>query len=225
MAREAGIHREAYTKPPRYRVFDTRALDHEPTTRSTGEGTIDIVCDHLATAVENLLALDRSYLELRPVRPEDRFALAGLFARLSPTSRYRRFMSIKDELTSRELDWLTAVDHVRHEAIVAMDVRDESMVGVCRYVLDKGRPGVAEFAIAVVDDWHRMGVGTALGEQIVQRARDNGMTMMSAVTLPWNPPVHALLRHLGFRRVRRQGGGTELNWELVLGRAIGTAAG
>ena len=169
-------------------------------------------------AVHNLLALDRSYLELRPIRPEDRSALASLFAQLSPTSRYRRFMSVKRELTTRELDWLTAVDHVRHEAIVAMDVRDASMVGVCRYVLDKERPGVAEFAIAVVDDWHRMGVGTALGEQIVQRARENGVTMMSAVTFPWNRPVHALLRRLGFRPVRRHGGETELNWELGLGR-------
>jgi RimJ/RimL family protein N-acetyltransferase len=166
------------------------------------------------------LALDRSYLELRPIRPEDRSALAGLFAQLSPTSRYRRLMSSKRELTSRELDWLTAVDHVGHEAIVAMDIRDASMVGVCRYVLDNGRPGVAEFAIAVVDDWHRMGVGTALGEQIVQRARDNGMTVMSAVTLPRNRPVHALLRRLGFRPVRSDGGGTELDWELGLRRVI-----
>ena len=152
---------------------------------------------------------------LRPIRPEDRSALTGLFAQLSPTSRYRRFMSTKRELTSRELDWLTAVDHVTHEALVAIDVRDASMVGVCRYVLDKERPGVAEFAIAVVDDWHRLGVGAALGEQIVQRARDNGMTTMSAVTLPSNRPVHALLRRLGFRPVRG-GGGAELNWELGL---------
>jgi RimJ/RimL family protein N-acetyltransferase len=174
------------------------------------------VLDRLAAGVENLWVADPSSIEMRPLRPEDRDALARLFTELSPRSRYRRFLFIKGELAPRELDRLTAVDHVTHEAIVAVDARDGSLVGVCRYVHDKERPGVAELAIVVVDAWQGMRIGAQLAAQIVQRARDNEMTMMSALTLAHNPPIHALLRSLGFRPVRRPGGGSELNWELIL---------
>jgi RimJ/RimL family protein N-acetyltransferase len=97
-----------------------------------------------------------------------------------------------------------------------VDTRDGSLVAVCRYVLEKQRPGVVEFAIAVVDQWQGMGIGTALGQQIVRRARENGMIAVSAVTLPYNRPVHALLRRLGFGRVGGCPGGSELCWELPL---------
>lgn len=180
--------------------------------------TIDVVCENVARDARKRLVADRLYIETRPMRRDDREALARLFDELSPESRYRRFFSIKHELTPRELDWLTAVDHAQHEAIVAVDTRDGSLVAVCRYVRDKETPGVVEFAIAVVDQWQGVGIGTALGEQIVQRARENGMMAVSALTLPNNRPVHALLQRLGFRRVGGCRGQSELSWELLLSR-------
>jgi RimJ/RimL family protein N-acetyltransferase len=170
--------------------------------------------DGIPTAARSSLAADLSCIETRSITADDREALAGLFGELSPESRYRRFLSGKAELTPRELDWLTAVDHVNHEAIVAVDRRDGSMVAVCRYVHDRERPGVVEVAFAVVDGWQGMGIGTILAEQILHRARDNGMALVTAVTLRRNPPAHALLRRLGFRTVRRHDGGNDLNWEL-----------
>ena len=53
------------------------------------------------------------------------------------------------------------------KAIVAVDTRNGSLVAVCRYVLDRQRPRAAEFAIAVVDEWQGIGIGTTLGQQIV----------------------------------------------------------
>jgi RimJ/RimL family protein N-acetyltransferase len=185
-------------------------------TSSAWAGRINVVFGNLARGARKALAADRSFIETRPISRDDREALARLFYELSPQSRYQRFFSIKHELTPRELDWLTAVDHVQHEAIVAVDTRDGSLVAVCRYVRDKQRPGVAEIAIAVVDQWQGMGIGTALGQQIVRRARANGMTAVSAVTLPYNRRVHALLRRLGFGRVVGGPGECELCWELPL---------
>ena len=66
-------------------------------------------------------------IETRPLGPGDRALLAGFFTHLGPESRYRRFFGPKHELTPRELDWLTAIDHVNHEAIVAVDRRDGSI--------------------------------------------------------------------------------------------------
>jgi RimJ/RimL family protein N-acetyltransferase len=153
-------------------------------------------------------------IETRPLRPDDRVGLAQLFERLSPESRYRRFFELKRELKPRELDWLTVVDHVDHEAIVAVDQRDGSLVGVSRYVRDKDRPTSAELAIAVVDDRQRCGIGTVLVKEIVRRATANGLEQLTAVALGDNRPVHALLRRLGFQVVGRSGREVELSLPL-----------
>jgi RimJ/RimL family protein N-acetyltransferase len=135
-------------------------------------------------------------VSLRPIAPSDRAALAALFDRLSPESRYRRFMGLKKVLLPRELTYLTEVDHVGHEAIVAIDAASGELVGVARYALD--RAGVPDFAVAVDDAWHGRGLGTALSRAVIERAVDNGFERMTASTLWDNDPARRLLARLGF---------------------------
>jgi ribosomal protein S18 acetylase RimI-like enzyme len=153
-------------------------------------------------------------IETRPLGPGDRALLAGFFTHLGPESRYRRFFGPKHELTPRELDWLTAIDHINHEAIVAVDRRDGSIVGVCRYVREPDRPTSAELAIAVADACQARGIGNILGEQVVRRAVANGFTQVRAFTLSGNRSARALLRRLGFQIVGREGSEMELVLEL-----------
>ena len=82
-----------------------------------------------------LVLADGSRVRTRQIRPADREALADGFARLSAKSRYRRFLGPKPTLSQRELRYLTEVDHVTHEAIVAFDAADGRMVGVARYAV------------------------------------------------------------------------------------------
>ncbi len=69
-------------------------------------------------------------LDQRAIGPDDRDRLAGLFARLSPQSRYRRFLSPKSELNPGERSYFTDVDDIHHVAVAAVDQRDGSIVGV-----------------------------------------------------------------------------------------------
>jgi GNAT superfamily N-acetyltransferase len=168
----------------------------------------------LADATEELMLADGTRLVLRPIRVQDRDGLAVLFARLTPESRHRRFLSPKHELTPRELEFFTDIDHVGHEAIVALDRCDGSIVGVGRYVHGGDRAGVAELAVVVADDLQRLGIGTALVTGAVQRARANGFAFMTATTLRENRPARALVRRLGFRA--RASSGKEIEFELAL---------
>jgi GNAT superfamily N-acetyltransferase len=161
-----------------------------------------------------LVLADGMWLRLRPLGCDDRDGLAALFARLSPESRYRRFLSPKPGLTPRELVYLTDTDHFHHEAIAAVDPRDGSIVGVGRYVRDRGRPGVAEVAFEVADELQSIGIGTALATHIVQRARANGVALLTAATLWDNRPARALLRRFGFRARASQGSVIELDLDL-----------
>jgi GNAT superfamily N-acetyltransferase len=168
----------------------------------------------VARATRGLVLPDGTPLTLRPIGSRDRDGLAAMFARLTPESRRRRFLAPKPELTSRELAYFTDIDHIHHEAIAAIDRRDGSIVGVGRYAQAAGQAGVAAVAVAVTDDFHGMGLGTALLELTVQRARVNGYAVLTATTLWENRPARAMLRRLGFRA--RSSAGSVIELELVL---------
>jgi RimJ/RimL family protein N-acetyltransferase len=164
--------------------------------------------------IDLLVLADGTRLALRYLGSADRDGLAVLFARLTPESRRRRYLSPKPELTPRELAFLTDIDHLSHEAIAAVDQRDGAIVGVSRYVHYADRAGVADVAVEVADDLHNMGIGTALARRTVQRACANGFTLLTATTLWENRPARALLRRLGFHV--RASDGSEIEHGLEL---------
>ena len=170
-----------------------------------------------AAASSGLVLADGTPLRFRPLGFGDRDGLAVLFARLTPESRRRRFLSPKLELTPRELMYFTDLDHVKHEAIAAVDERDGSIVGVGRYARFVDRAGVADLAVEVADELQGMGIGTVLARCTVLRARENGLTLLTATTLWENRSARALLKRLGFcARASHRG---EIEFELELGRS------
>jgi|KBSSwiStaDraftv2_1062776.scaffolds.fasta_scaffold747769_1 RimJ/RimL family protein N-acetyltransferase len=152
-------------------------------------------------------------LAVRPIRADDKAALADLFDRLSERSRRRRFLIPKPRLSARELAYFTEVDHRRHAALVAIDA-DGRFVGVARYASAPGESGSAEVAFAVADACQGHGIGSALTRRIVDHARRNGMTVLRATTLAENRPALKLLRRLGFAVRAADAAGIDL--ELVL---------
>jgi RimJ/RimL family protein N-acetyltransferase len=165
-------------------------------------------------ARDELMLSDGTRLRVRPLTPDDRDGLLSLFHRLSEESRWRRFMSPKPTLAPRELDYLTDIDHVAHVAFAAVDERDGSLAGVARYVRHAGADASAELAVEVADELQRRGIGTALCLRVVERARENGVTVLTATALWSNQPARRLLRRLGFHARRSQG--REIELALVL---------
>lgn len=161
-----------------------------------------------------LLLSNGIHLLLRPLGPDDRDELAALFARLSPESRFKRFLSPKRELTPRELAYFTDIDHLHHEAIAAVNEDDGSIAGVARYIAYADRPGVAEVSVEVADELQGVGIGTVAAIHVVRRARANGLILLTATTLWENQAAHALTRRLGFRPLASRG--REVEWELAL---------
>jgi RimJ/RimL family protein N-acetyltransferase len=153
-------------------------------------------------------------LAVRPIEATDRAALAAAFARLSPESRTRRFLGPKPKLSARELTDLTDVDHVTHDALVALDGEGQ-IIAVARYGAEAATScEAAEVAVAVVDSWQGRGIGSALAARIVAHAQDNGFTRLTASTFWENQPARALLARLGFRPVGGDGGVVDYRLEL-----------
>jgi RimJ/RimL family protein N-acetyltransferase/nucleotide-binding universal stress UspA family protein len=142
-----------------------------------------------------IAGVDPDAITIRPITPDDRDALRAGFERLSPESRYRRFFVPMQELSDRDLDYLTQVDHRDHEALVAVDPRSGELVGVARFVRTSGDE--AEPAIVVADDWQGQGIGTRIMDRLVARAREEGIHRFRAPVLANNEDALRLLTRLG----------------------------
>ena len=154
-------------------------------------------------------------LSVRPIEPGDKDALLTAFSHLSEESRYRRFLAPITRLTASQLAYLTELDHQDHEALIALTPEGE-IVGVARYIRDQDRPGAAEVAVTVADDWQRRGIGTALLHRLAQRARDAGIESFVGYCLAENQEMLQLLDEVGPVAKRRtpEGGTIEVEVEL-----------
>ena len=106
--------------------------------RMTARATPGAASAPAATAESPVLA-NGTRISLRQVGAGDRAGMAALFARLTPESRYRRFLSPKRELTSRELTFFTDIDHLNHEAVAAVLNLEELRPATVRRPLDPAR--------------------------------------------------------------------------------------
>ena len=132
---------------------------------------------------------------IRPIQPEDKGLLARGFSQLSSQSRYQRFFSKVDSLTEKDLVYLTEVDHVNHEALIAIDPDNGDLVGVARYVRIEPE-NRAEVAVIVADDWQGRGLGTVLLEGLVERSRTAGIDEFLALVLSSNEDARHLFENL-----------------------------
>jgi GNAT superfamily N-acetyltransferase len=154
---------------------------------------------------------DGSRVRIRQGHRSDRDLLLRGFGRLSPQSRYRRFLAPMAELNEQTVRYLTAIDHHDHEAMVALDEETGEGIGVARYVRHSERRDAAELAVTVADDWQGRGVGTLLVEVLSARAREEGIRSFTALMLADNADMMDVLSRLApVRVVDREAGTVEI---------------
>jgi GNAT superfamily N-acetyltransferase len=136
-------------------------------------------------------------VELRPITPEDKTLLLGVFQRLSKESRYRRFSTSLRALSPAMLADLTEVNHSDREAIIAIDPSSGAALGVARYVRLSDDPDAAEVAVAVVDDWQGRGLAPALLTELSGRALHAGISRFVALIQTDNRDALALFGGVG----------------------------
>ncbi|MFC4944981.1 GNAT family N-acetyltransferase [Pseudonocardia sp. GCM10023141] len=130
---------------------------------------------------------------IRPLRRRDGPGLVAMVDGLSAESRYRRFHTGLPHLTHAMVDYLTAIDHHDHEAMVAITPGSAELIGVARFVRDKQRVDAAELAVVVADAWQRRGVATALLTALAQRAAELGISEFTADVQTTNGPTFGLI--------------------------------
>lgn len=141
---------------------------------------------------------------LRPLRPGDRCAEQSFFNGLSRDSRHQRFHFGLRELSPGLLTLLTDVDQRLHRAwVVEADANNGTanrpVIADARFVRDPTSASLAEFALAVADDWQGLGLGRRLMGHLMAAARGQGVQRLFGDVLTENRRMLALMREFGAR--------------------------
>lgn len=164
---------------------------------------------------------DGRQVEIRALRPADEAGLKAAIAGASSESLRRRFFSLKREFSEKEVAYFMNVDFVTHVALVA--VADGVIIGGCRYIVV--RPGVAEVAFAVVDEYQGQGLGGAMLRRLISVARAAELTELVATVLPENRPMLAVFERCGLRvRTWREDGAVAIGLQLSDNPDTGSSA-
>jgi GNAT superfamily N-acetyltransferase len=141
---------------------------------------------------------------VEPVRPSDELGLTELFARCSAESVRLRFFGPRTALPAGYLRDVLAGEPERHDAVVARDRATGAIVGLASLGAGSAAGAdVPELGVLVADAWQRRGIGTALANLLVARARSRGVRRMLASVLPGRSGVLEALGTLEHERTWR----------------------
>jgi acetyltransferase len=189
--------------PERLIALDARIVLHDPAV------TLDrlpkpAIRPYPSQYVSSWTMKDGNQVTIRPIRPEDEPLIAKFHETLSDRSVYLRYfcsLSLSRRVEHERLLRICFGDYDREMALVAE--RTEPGTGE-RRILGVGRMNKlhtrneAEVAALVSDQYQKMGLGHELLRRVVQIARDEKVSVVSAEMLPDNIAMQAVFRRLGF---------------------------
>jgi GNAT superfamily N-acetyltransferase len=152
---------------------------------------------------------------IRPIEVGDGPRIRAAYARLTPQTKYRRFLAAKPTLSAADIEYLTGADGTNHVALVATPADEPGRIlAVARFVRLADEPAAAELAIVVGDPYQGEGLGSELLARLSDAAVARGIERLKATVLADNVPVDRLLRH-GAARKRHLGPIDEVEVELA----------
>jgi acetyltransferase len=135
---------------------------------------------------------------IRPIEQADAGRERDFIRRMSPQSRYSRFMHEFRDPPEALVARLVDIDQRDSMALVALlgEGAEERIIGVARYARDPGTD-VCEFAVAVADDWQCRGIATTIIPELFAHAARQGFREIYGTVLASNQRMIELAEWLG----------------------------
>jgi RimJ/RimL family protein N-acetyltransferase len=140
---------------------------------------------------------DHRRVRIRALHAHEADPIRALYARLSPRTRYLRFLSPMPALPDSVVRHLASVDHQRRLAIVAEDdgAGRDGVIALASFgAIDDA---TAEVSVVVRDDWQGQGVGTALVAALLNAAEARGFRRFVANIVSENSIIRKLIDRVG----------------------------
>jgi len=150
---------------------------------------------------ESVRFTDGSTIELRPLGIRDGRLLSSFVSQLSPESHNRRLLSGGGGVRSEWVASLINADQLDCLVYGAVAVNEfgSALVAVAESIRDPGDRRRAEFALAAVDPWQDMGIGTLLTRHVTRIARSRGIRCWETHMLAENTGMARVMDHVGIR--------------------------
>jgi acetyltransferase len=142
---------------------------------------------------------------IRPIRPEDEPMMVKFHETLSDRTVYLRYfssLSLRRRISHERLERICFGDYDREMVMVAElsdpATKDRMIVGVGRMnrLLDQNQ---AEVAVLISDQYQNKGLGHKLLRRVLEIAREEKVTQVSAEIMPDNIAMQMIVKRLGFR--------------------------
>jgi len=140
---------------------------------------------------------DQRRIRIRALHSHEEGPIRLLHERLSPRTRYLRFLSPIPTLPDALVRRLACVDYRRRLAVVAEDEAAGCAGVVAIASFSAVDETTAEVAVVVQDDWQRQGIGTVLVSTLLDAAEKRGFGRFVATIAADNSIIRRLLNRFG----------------------------
>lgn len=153
-------------------------------------------------------AADGKRICLRSIRQSDEKRMREGIARLSEQSRYMRFFSVQPMPSDPVIDRLLDADGHDHIAWGAIHLNgaDNPAVGAVHAIRSENQPRAGEFSIAVLDDYHGLGLARMLTTVLLIHCEVEAMCELEVQTLAENMPAIRFILSIGAERQESEAG-------------------
>lgn len=144
-------------------------------------------------------ASDGKSICIRSIRSSDVAQMRAGIAQLSTKSRYLRFFSVQPMPSDRVIERLVDADGHEHLAwgAIHMNAADNPAIGAVHAIRNTDGGGIGEFSVAILDDYHGIGLGRMLTTVLLINCQVEQMRVLDIQTLAENQAAIGFIRSIG----------------------------
>ncbi|GLP96549.1 GNAT family N-acetyltransferase [Paraferrimonas sedimenticola] len=137
-------------------------------------------------------------VNVRAMRPDDKFAMKEIYPTLSQRTLYMRFFRIIETPTLAQLTRFVAMDFESRIGTCVTLAENQQLVGAGRLLRSSATSEVAELSCMVVDDYQSKGIGRVLLNHLFAMGKLAGVKTVLALVHNQNQAMLRLLKSCGY---------------------------
>ena len=150
--------------------------------------------------LEETREINGDLITIRPAKPVDERRIQEHFYNQDKDDIYSRFFQARTRFVRNDVERMFQIDYIRNLTLLAVvgEFGFGKVVAVGEYLLDPAK-NIAEIAFSVSKDWQGKGLGKILMRKLCEAARENGISGLTAYTMPRNQGMIKLFKSLPYK--------------------------
>ncbi len=150
--------------------------------------------------LEETREISGGLITIRPAKPVDERRIQEHFYNQDKDDIYSRFFQARTRFVRDDVERMFQIDYIKNLTLLAVvgEFGFGKVVAVVEYLLDQAK-NIAEVAFSVSKNWQGKGLGKILMRKLCETARENGISGLTAYTMPGNQGMIKLFKSLPYK--------------------------